>query len=119
MGFLHALAIIAGLTLTSIVSAALVAAQSSVRANKVPKKLHCFNVCYGAKRTIFEQTIHNFCASYDGKIHMEMLAQHDESCTTQIVPCNCCKEDGKEGGIWHGPWLLLIYSPAWDGCIGS
>ncbi|RMZ08788.1 hypothetical protein D0864_01656 [Hortaea werneckii] len=101
MGFLHALAIVASLTLMSLCSAVLVATQNPVRANK---------------RTIVEQTIHDFCASYDGvylnkerpswtfrgcreytpkpntdekgKIHMEMLAQHDSSCGTQIVPYN-------------------------------
>ncbi|RMY76066.1 hypothetical protein D0864_02133 [Hortaea werneckii] len=91
----------------SLCSAVSVAAQSSVCANKVPKKLHCFSACYGFKRTIVEQTIHDFCASHDGtclnkdgpagtirgytpkpntakkgKIHMKTLAPDDGSCGT-------------------------------------
>ncbi|KAI7332042.1 hypothetical protein KC315_g4848 [Hortaea werneckii] len=163
MAFLRALIIVASLVL-SVFSTTPIAARISVRANKVPDKLHCFNACYGVNRTIVEQTIHSFCATYDGvylnkdgpagtfrgifadqeytpkpntaekgKIHMQMLAQDDESCGTQIVPysvcsdnfwvtinqCNCCKEDGKQGGIWHTPCLLFIYSPGWNGCMGS
>ncbi|KAI7173536.1 hypothetical protein D0869_09290 [Hortaea werneckii] len=123
MAFLHALIIVASLILSRL-SATPIAAQISARANKAPEKLHCFNACYGVNRTIVEQTIHNFCASYDGvylnkdgsagtfrgifgdqeytpkpntaekgKIHMEMLAQDDESCGTQIVPYNVCSDN--------------------------
>lgn len=50
----------------SVTSATPIAAQISARETKVPEKLHCFNACYGVNRTIAEQTIHSFCASYDG-----------------------------------------------------
>lgn len=65
MAFLHAFIIVASLIL-SVFSATPIAAQISARANKAPEKLHCFNACYGVNRTIVEQTIHNFCTSYDG-----------------------------------------------------
>lgn len=65
MAFLHALIIVASLIM-SVFSASPIVAQISARANKVPEKLHCFKACYGVNRTIVEQTIHNFCASYDG-----------------------------------------------------
>lgn len=65
MEFLRALIIVASLIL-NVVLATPVAAEISARANKEPEKLHCFNACYGVNRTIVEQTIHNFCASYDG-----------------------------------------------------
>ena len=58
--------IVASLNLMSSSSTVPIAAQNSVRANEVPAKLHCFNACYGAKRTLVERTAHDFRASYDG-----------------------------------------------------
>ncbi|RMZ23891.1 hypothetical protein D0859_12063 [Hortaea werneckii] len=65
MGFLQALTIVASVTLMIPWSAAPIAARNSVRAHEVLEKLQCFNACYGLDRTVVEQTINNFCKSYD------------------------------------------------------